>query len=118
MGKKLHNPCPIGLMVFVDPAFIQVREKPLNIKLQPSPNTLRFRYLAMGDGLKHGDIRFVWLLEPLQGLCYCCCINFYHTFSTAKTANRAKEVWFVKTVGEASKSNLVCAIPVQNPVLS
>lgn len=51
------------------------------------------------DGLKKGDIRFVWLFGGIA--CFIviiACINFVN-LSTAKSANRAKEVGLRKVVG-------------------
>jgi putative ABC transport system permease protein len=51
------------------------------------------------DGLKKGDIRFVWLFGAIA--CFIlviACINFIN-LSTAKSANRAKEVGLRKVVG-------------------
>lgn len=51
------------------------------------------------DGLPHGDIRFVWLFGAVA--CFIlliACINFIN-LSTARSANRAKEVGLRKVVG-------------------
>jgi len=51
------------------------------------------------DGLSHGDIRFVWLFAAVAGfILIIACINFIN-LSTAKSANRAKEVGLRKVVG-------------------
>jgi putative ABC transport system permease protein len=51
------------------------------------------------DNLSHGDIRFVWLFGAIA--CFIlliACINFIN-LSTAKSANRAKEVGLRKVIG-------------------
>jgi len=51
------------------------------------------------DGLTHGDIRFVWLFGAVAGfILLIACINFVN-LSTAKSANRAKEVGLRKVIG-------------------
>jgi len=58
------------------------------------------------DGLEKGDIRFVWLFGAIA--CFIliiACINFIN-LSTAKSANRAKEVGLRKVVG-SHRINLI-----------
>lgn len=87
------------------PDFIEVL-KTINYKLQPITDIHLYSDLKMQDGLKHGDIRFVWLFAAISGfILLLAAINFIN-LSTAKSANRAKEVGLRKTVG-AFKSNLV-----------
>ena len=51
------------------------------------------------EGEEHGDIRFVWLLGAIAGFILLIAgINFVN-LSTARSANRAKEVGLRKTVG-------------------
>jgi putative ABC transport system permease protein len=51
------------------------------------------------DELSHGDIRFIWLFGAIAGfILMIACINFIN-LSTAKSANRAKEVGLRKVVG-------------------
>ncbi len=51
------------------------------------------------DGITHGDIRFIWLFAAIAMIILLlACINFVN-LSTAKAANRAKEVGLRKTVG-------------------
>jgi len=58
------------------------------------------------DDLTHGDIRFVWLFGIIAGfILVIASINFIN-LSTAKSANRAKEVGLRKTVG-SNKGNLI-----------
>lgn len=58
------------------------------------------------DRLAHGDIRFVWLFGAIAGfILLIACINFIN-LSTARSANRAKEVGLRKVVG-SYRSHLV-----------
>jgi putative ABC transport system permease protein len=58
------------------------------------------------DELAHGDIRFVWLFGAVAGfILLLACINFIN-LTTAKSANRAKEVGLRKVVG-SSRGSLV-----------
>jgi len=74
-------------------------------ELQP----LRDIYLnpeGVQDDLNHGDIRFVWLFGIIAVfILVIASINFIN-LSTAKSANRAKEVGLRKTMG-SNKANLV-----------
>lgn len=52
----------------------------------------------------HGDIRFIWLFGAIAGfILIIACINFIN-LSTAKSANRAKEVGLRKVVGSMRSS--------------
>ena len=73
-------------------------------KLQP----VRDIYLAaqgeIGDSLQHGDLRYVWLFGAVAVfILLLACINFVN-LSTAKSANRAKEVGLRKVVGSFRSS--------------
>jgi putative ABC transport system permease protein len=58
------------------------------------------------DGMSHGDIRFIWLFGAVAGfILVIACINFIN-LSTAKSANRAKEVGLRKVVG-SQRSGLI-----------
>ncbi len=51
------------------------------------------------DDTPHGDVRFIWLFGAVAGfILVIACINFVN-LSTAKSANRAKEVGLRKVVG-------------------
>lgn len=67
-------------------------------ELQPIKD-IHLRSEGISDGQSHGDIRFVWLFGAVAGfILLIACINFIN-LSTAKSANRAKEVGLRKTVG-------------------
>lgn len=56
------------------------------------------------DGHSHGDIRFVWLFGSVAVfILILACINFIN-LSTAKSANRAKEVGLRKVIGSEKRS--------------
>jgi putative ABC transport system permease protein len=72
--------------------------KSLWFELQPVQD-IHLRSEGISDGTTHGDIRFVWLFGAVAGfILLIACINFIN-LSTAKSANRAKEVGLRKTVG-------------------
>jgi len=65
----------------------------------------------------HGDIRFVWLFGSIAVfILIIACINFVN-LSTAKSANRAKEVGLRKTVGSL-RSNIVNQFLVESMLFS
>ena len=98
------------------PEFIEVL-KTIEYKLQPIADVHLKSDLKMGDGLEHGDIRFVWLFGAIAGfILLLACINFIN-LSTAKSANRAKEVGLRKTVG-AFKSDLVSQFLTESVLFS
>lgn len=60
----------------------------------------------VNDHLSHGDIRFIWLFGAVAGfILIIACINFVN-LSTARSANRAKEIGLRKTVG-SFRNNLI-----------
>ena len=76
-----------------------------SLHLQPVGD-INLRSYDIQDGLTHGDIRFVWLFGAIAGfILIIACINFIN-LSTAKSANRAKEVGLRKVIG-SQRSSLV-----------
>jgi putative ABC transport system permease protein len=74
-----------------------------SMHLQPVTDINLYSY-DLGDGLLHGDIRFIWLFGAVAGfILIIACINFIN-LSTAKSANRAKEVGLRKVVGSYRSS--------------
>ena len=71
----------------------------------------------MSDGLKHGDIRFVWLFAAVAGFVLLLAVINFINLSTAKSANRAKEVGLRKTIG-AFKSNLITQFLTESMMFS
>ncbi len=89
----------------------------IEYKLQPVTDIHLKSDIKMGDGLKHGDIRFVWLFAAIAGFVLLLAIINFINLSTAKSANRAKEVGLRKTVG-AFKHNLVVQFLTESVVFS
>ena len=76
-----------------------------SLRLQPVTD-IHLRSNGIDDGLVHGDIRFVWLFGAIAGfILLIACINFIN-LSTARSANRAREVGLRKVIG-SHKSSLV-----------
>ena len=90
--------------------------KSLSFELQP----LSEIYLNLDniqDGLSHGDIRYIWLFSGVASfILVIACINFVN-LSTARSANRAKEVGLRKVVGSMKRS-LVLQFLTESIVLS
>ncbi|MBT1687132.1 ABC transporter permease [Fulvivirgaceae bacterium PWU37] len=86
---------------------VNAEEMARNFKMDVQPVSDIHLYSAgIQDGLSHSDIRFVWLFGAIAGfILLIACINFIN-LSTAKSANRAKEVGLRKTVG-SHRSNIV-----------
>jgi len=68
------------------------------ILAQPISDVHLYSY-NIDDGLQKGDIRFIWLFGAIASfILIIACINFIN-LSTAKSANRAKEVGLRKVIG-------------------
>ena len=68
------------------------------LRLQPISD-IHLKSTGIQDGLSHGDIRFVWLFGAIAiFILIIACINFIN-LSTARSANRAKEVGLRKVIG-------------------
>ena len=77
----------------------------ISYELQPVRD-IHLKSTGIDDGLRHGDIRFVWLYGIIAGfILVIASINFIN-LSTAKSANRAKEVGVRKTIG-SNNGNLI-----------
>jgi putative ABC transport system permease protein len=75
------------------------------IDMQPIAD-IHLKSYNIYDYSKHGDIRFIWLFGAVAGfILVIACINFIN-LSTAKSANRAKEVGLRKVVG-STRSSLI-----------
>jgi putative ABC transport system permease protein len=71
----------------------------------------------ISDGMGHGDIRFIWLLGSIATfILIIACINFIN-LSTARSANRAKEVGLRKVVGSL-RSSLIHQFLIESLVFS
>lgn len=79
--------------------------KKVSFQLQPITD-VHLTSAGVHDRLTHGDIRFVWLFGGVAlFILVIAAINFIN-LSTAKSANRAKEVGLRKVVG-SQRSNLI-----------
>ncbi|HMI67976.1 MAG TPA: ABC transporter permease, partial [Cyclobacteriaceae bacterium] len=67
-------------------------------ELQPV-NDIHLRSEGIQDPVSHGDIRFVWLFGAVAAFILIIAMINFINLSTAKSANRAKEVGLRKTVG-------------------
>jgi len=98
------------------PDFIDIL-RGIEYKLQPVTDIHLHSDIKMGDDLKHGDIRFVWLFAAIAGFVLLLAVINFINLSTAKSANRAKEVGLRKTVG-AFKYNLVAQFLTESVIFS
>lgn len=90
--------------------------KNLHLHLQPVPDINLYSY-NFQDGLTNGDIRFVYLFGAIAlFILVIASINFIN-LSTAKSANRAKEVGLRKVVG-SQRSSLVTQFLTESLVYS
>jgi putative ABC transport system permease protein len=86
------------------------------LKLQPVSN-IHLYSADIKDGLVHGDIRLVWLFASVAVfILLIACINFIN-LSTAKSANRAKEVGLRKVVGSV-RSHLIRQFLIESVLFS
>ena len=91
--------------------------KTIEYKLQPVTDIHLKSDIKMSDGLNHGDIRFIWLFAAIAAFVLLLAIINFINLSTAKSANRAKEVGLRKTVG-AFKHNLVSQFLTESVIFS
>lgn len=119
LEEKLENmvqnyilPASIELGVEDDVSWVRTTQ----LKLQSVENIYLNRS-EVGDGLVHGDIRFIWLFTAVGlFILAIACMNFVN-LSTAKSANRAKEVGLRKVIG-SNRSHLIGQFLVESILLS
>lgn len=82
-------------------------EKILNsATFELQPMDMIYLDASVYDGLPHGDVRFIWLFGAIAVfIVVIACINFIN-LSTARSANRAREVGLRKAIG-SFRSNLI-----------
>jgi len=80
--------------------------KGARLYLQPVTDIHLHSYNLREDNTKHGDIRYIYMFAAIAiFILVLACINFLN-LSTARSANRAKEVGVRKVVG-SNRSNLI-----------
>lgn len=78
--------------------------KNAHLYLQPLTDIHLYSYDIKQDDVQHGDIRFIYLFAAIAAfILILACINFLN-LSTARSANRAKEVGLRKVIGSSRKS--------------
>lgn len=88
----------------------------LSFELQPV-SSIHLYSEGIFDGAEHGDIRYVRLFGAIAVIIlFLACINFIN-LSTARSANRAKEVGLRKVIG-SFRSDLVSQFLVESVVFS
>jgi putative ABC transport system permease protein len=80
-----------------------MQEKNAHLQLQPL-SEIHLYSSDVQDGLVHGDIRFVWMFGGIAVFILLIAIINFINLSTAKSANRAKEVGLRKVVGSMRQS--------------
>ncbi|MDN5213135.1 ABC transporter permease [Fulvivirgaceae bacterium BMA12] len=90
--------------------------KSFRFRLQPVKD-IYLNVDEVGDGMKHGDIRYIWLFGAISVfILLIACVNFIN-LSTARSANRAREVGLRKVVG-SRRTSLVKQFLTESVLLS
>ncbi|MFZ6009904.1 MAG: ABC transporter permease [Bacteroidota bacterium] len=112
VGVKYYLP----IMKEAGVANIEEEVKNLSYRLQPI-DEIYFNAEQIRDGFNHGDARFTWMSGAIAVfILIIACINFIN-LSTAKSANRAKEVGLRKVVG-CFRGNLVSQFLIESLLFS
>ncbi|WP_411029244.1 ABC transporter permease [Spongiimicrobium sp. 3-5] len=117
--KKMHSIIEDYLLpVALEAGYVEAEEvyKTAKYHLQPVGDVY-LKSSGIFDSIQYGDILFVWLFGAIAiFILVLACINFIN-LSTAKSANRAKEVGLRKTVG-AFRTNLVSQFLTESVLFS
>lgn len=81
------------------------KEKNAHLELQPL-SEVHLHSASIQDGIPQGDIRFIWLFGGIAGFILLIAVVNFINLSTAKSANRAKEVGLRKVAG-SYRSNII-----------
>lgn len=114
--EKYFIPMMIEGGMTVSDAHKFITERGARLELQPI-NRIHLYSTGMHDGLAHGDIRFVWLFAAIAGLILVIAVINFVNLSTAKSANRAKEVGIRKVVGSV-RSNIIQQFLTESVIFS
>lgn len=91
-------------------------EKKAHLELQPL-SRIHLHSSYVEGGSSDGDIRFVWLFGGIAGFILLIAMINFINLSTAKSANRAKEVGLRKVVGSV-RSNIVGQFLIESVLFS
>jgi putative ABC transport system permease protein len=106
--KKLYGAIEkYWLPVQLEAGMVNAREIVKRVYFEAQPITaIHTDSEGIDDRLQHGDIRFVWLFGAIAVFILVLAIINFVNLSTAKSANRAKEVGIRKVVGSV-RGNLI-----------
>jgi len=95
---------------------VEEMEKQMWLELQPVAD-INLKSYNIGDFTTYGDIRFIWLFGAVAlFILTIACINFIN-LSTARSANRAKEVGLRKVVG-SQRGSLINQFLIESLIYS
>ncbi len=112
---KYYLPMMISNGMSAADALKAFTEKNAHLELQP----LRNIHLSpdVQDGLAHGDMRFIWLFGGIAVFILLIAVINFVNLSTAKSANRAKEVGLRKVVGSL-RGNIISQFLTESVLFS
>ncbi len=92
------------------------KEKNAHLVLQPL-SRIHLYSGGVDDNLVHGDIKIIWLFGGIAVFVLLIAVINFLNLSTAKSANRAKEIGLRKAVGSL-RSNIVCQFLYESVLFS
>ncbi len=100
----------------MDAKAIEELKTSIGLALQPV-REIYLNPMEADDTFKHGDIRLIWLFGAIAGfILLIACVNFIN-LSTARSANRAREVGMRKAIG-SQRSHLMLQFLAESILLS